>query len=466
MLRALLVYSLERIASLQHFYELENENIRCKAAEGMKVNWFGYMADRYFAALSAGAEEQAEETKQLRSRLDSYIEVIKSDKKENSVVYKLKQADVLKAKGYEMDIKKAALKYRQYADMPVIHGSNTLIMLITRFEEFISHFLSELYIMFPKKYLDNQSITFSELSSLNVEDVKNAIVDRQIDATMRESYKEWFKIFESHKLSFQEYSEELKTLEEVYARRNVLVHNSGKVNGSYLAMVKNSDKKVGELLPVDEEYLKKAFDAVNVIIFAMIIEAVKLVSTDKNEYLQAIFDQVFDHLCEGRYYLCSKVYSALKSSKHLDAMYRTMSTVNYWIAKIEIVGLNSVRSEIEDFDVSALNPMFALAKYVLLCEYDAAESLLDRLYPRKEIDANSLETWPLFVKFRTTEQYMRFKSKHTEDFKVATFEINVDNARENQGVQSNNSTEMIVNEDCGQSEDVGKKVEVELDPAI
>ena len=61
---------------------------------------------------------------------------------------------------------------------------------------------------------------------------------------------------------------------------------------------------------------------------------------------------------------------------------------------------------------------------------------------------------------------MRFKSKHAEDFKVATFEINVDNARENQGVQSNNSTEMIANEDCGQSEDVGKKVEVELVPAI
>ena len=222
-------------------------------------------------------------------------------------------------------------------------------------------------------------------------------------------------------------------------------------------MVKDSNKKIGEVLPVNEEYLRKAFDAINILIFAIIIEAAKLVKTDRNEYLQDIFTIAFDHLSEGRYYLCSKVYKSLMDSKYLDAMYRTMSTINYWISRIEMDGLDSVRSEINTFDVSALNPLFGLAKSVLLEDYDRAEAMISHLYKTEEINANMLETWPLFMNFRKTEQYERIKSAQAEDFKVATFEINTENERNDEGtnnsdavpkkeIDCHNQTEKVIDE--------------------
>lgn len=427
MLQSLLVDSLERISSLQHFYELENENIDKVATEGMRINCLGYLADRYFSMLTYIKSED-EEVEQLKKRLENFVEVMETNADEGSVIYRLKGVDHLKQAGYELDIKKASLQYRQYADMPVIHGSNTLIMLITRFEEFISNFMSDLYIMFPQKYLDKQSVTFSELSSSNIKDVKQLIIDRQLDSIMRDSYKEWFKIFESHKLSFKNYSDEMRILEEIYARRNILVHNSGRVNESYLALVKDSPYKIGEVLAVDKEYLANAFDAINILIFAIIIEAVKLIKTDKNEYLQSVFTVIFDSLCAKKYKLCGKVYNALLNSKELDALHKTMSTINYWICCIELNGLDSVKKEIESYDVSALAPIFDLAKNILLEDYECVMPILDVLYNKSDVNSHMLENWPLFMRFRKSAQYTAFKDRHAEDFNVATFELTTENA--------------------------------------
>lgn len=459
MLQSLLVNSLERIASLQHFYELENENIDKVATDGMNINRFGYFADRYFSMLTFIKEED-EEVERLKKRLEDFIEVIEANADEGSVVYRLKGANYLKEQGYELDIKKASIQYKQYEDMPVIHGSNTLIMLITRFEEFVSNFLSDLYVLFPQKYLDKQSVTFSELSSSNINDVKRLIIDRQLDATMRDSYKEWFKIFESHKLSFKNYDDEISILEEIYARRNILVHNSGRVNESYLAMVKNDSHKQGEVLTVDKEYLANAFDAINILIFAISIEAVKLIKSDKNEYLQSVFTMAFDSLCAKKYKLCSKVYRALLNSKNLDALHKTMSTVNYWICCIQMNGLDSVRAEIENYDVSALAPIFELAKHILLEEYEYSMDILEGLYSKRDVNAHMIENWPLFMKFRDSLQYATFKERHAEDFNVATFELTTESSLPS--IDESKSAVDTINDRSLSNEDKANQKEIAL----
>lgn len=425
----LLYYSLERIASLQNFYESEYEGIIEKANQGKKRNMFGPVVHQYFSMVVSNDSDNAEEISEFKKRLDSFVEIVHRPD-ETTIGYRIKNAEYWRAKGYELNLKKAANKYYQYSDMPIIHGSNTLIMLITRFEEFISNFLAELYMLFPQRYLDDQTICFSEVVNSSIEEITSKILAHRVDAIMRESYTEWFKIFENHKIPLDSYQEEMTILKEMYARRNILVHNSGQVNNSYLSSVEGSSNAIGDVLTVDQGYLANAFSAVNTLIFAIIVGAAKLTKEERNKYLEDVFDSAFEQLCDGKFLLCSKIFKSLLLNKYIDEEHRLMSQVNYWISEIELVGLETVQDEINRFDVSALNPKFSLAKDVLLENYDDVKRKLDDLYSRELIHAEELEIWPLFKKFRTTSQYFKFKTEHADDFRVTTYERGTDNSHE------------------------------------
>ena len=67
-----------------------------------------------------------------------------------------------------------------------------------------------------------------------------------------------------------------------------------------------------------------------------------------------------------------------------------------------------------------------------------------------------LETWPLFMNFRSSEQYKRFKNAHAEDFKVATFEINAES-----NLEDNSDTDVLGIEGCENQFE-----EENIDPAL
>ena len=99
-----------------------------------------------------------------------------------------------------------------------------------------------------------------------------------------------------------------------------------------------------------------------------------------------------------------------------------MSRVNYWIAKIENDGLQSVKEEIENFDTSALDKSFFMAKLILLKNYSSATTCIEDLCDKGELDNTAIEEWPLFKEYRKTDEYIKFKESHPELFGVLTSE--------------------------------------------
>lgn len=394
----------------------------------MKTTRFGYLMDMYFQILTNGSkeEQQRESFLQLKKQADQYLEILNISKDKNSenneIIYRIKNPIELEKKGFDLNIRKASSAYRQFSDMPVIRGSNTLIMLITRFEEFIAAFISELYILFPHKYLDAQQVSYSEIENIGVEAIRKKIINREIDAIMRESYVEWFKLFESHGMKFESCKSEMKLLKEIYARRNIFVHNSGKVNDIYLKNISDTQFSVGERLTIDEQYLSSAFGAIKIIVFTVLIEAARLIKEDKTEYLNDIFTSAYDELVEGQYPVCYNIFCILSQSALLDAETKTMSQINYWISAKEIVGLPTIKTEIEKFDVSALNRVFLLAKLLLLDKNSEATKVLEDLYNKKEFPISALEEWPLFKDYRNSKEYNIFRDKHPEIFGIASLE--------------------------------------------
>ena len=82
---------------------------------------------------------------------------------------------------------------------------------------------------------------------------------------MRKSYTVWFDIFKEHKMNLDNCKEECEFLKELYATRNILVHNCGIVNEQYLKNVTASKYKFGEKIKLDDNFVKKAFECVKTI---------------------------------------------------------------------------------------------------------------------------------------------------------------------------------------------------------
>ena len=74
-------------------------------------------------------------------------------------------------------------------------------------------------------------------------------------------------------------------------------------------------------------------------------------------------------------------------------------SVNRWIALKKLRGIEAIRGEVLQWDISALQKQFELARSVLLDEPAAVQLARDMLQS-EEIDQTSIDSWPLFEDIR------------------------------------------------------------------
>jgi len=422
-MHSLIRNTLDNIDSLWNYYIITLPTVEKKAKEGRKKNHIGFCIDIYFSMLVGKQIIKKEENKEsLKKYVEKYVEVMEVNEEEGRVQYRIKDYETLCPNGKKKEISKMVKEYYRFAEMPILHSVNTLIMLITKFEEGISDFLSALYQLFPQKYINNQTVSFSEVEGKTPEEIKETIIAREVDELLRQKYSEWFKLFAQHKIEFSSCNEQMESLREIYARRNIWVHNSGYVNDQYISNVPNTQYNKGDTLPVDKEYLEKAFVCIKAIIYTLYLEASKICDDDKNVYVYKIFEYAFEELKNKEYILCSLVFSIIRNNKFCSEQVKYMSKINYWIAQKELGNYENIKSEIEALDTSALSEEFEMAKYILLEDYERATNIIEYIYNSK-ITKDELVEWPLFMKYRNSEEYSAFVEKHKEDFDVSSFAL-------------------------------------------
>jgi hypothetical protein len=98
-----------------------------------------------------------------------------------------------------------------------------------------------------------------------------------------------------------------------------------------------------------------------------------------------------------------------------------MRKVNYWISMKNLYGLESIKKEIEEYDVSAMEGQFKVAKACLLNEFKEINSLLEQ-YINTQIQPQSIEDWPLFIQYRKSSEYRNFKKTHSVDFEKQVYD--------------------------------------------
>lgn len=345
------------------------------------------------------------------------LEIIEDKEDKKNVQYRLK--DSKKYAKYELDPIIAERKISSLFEQPIILNDSVLIMLLIRYENIISELYKRLLKAFPDAYLKEKSITYSELISMNsnIDEIKKAFIETEIDEFMRRPLKEWYGVFEQkHKLRF-DFGAEFEQFREIYYRRNVVVHNQGKANSSYLGGVSEKYKcDLGKRLTPTADYLHEAFDCTRIVLVETFLGMSKL-AVDNKDIINNLFAIGYEYMQKGKWIVSKYIFNALNKMKGQKDADIWCNTVNFYVSCKNLDGIESIREDVEKMDVSLMKPRLAIAKPALLDDFMEISASLEVLLGNG-ISVNEVKTWPLLVQYRESDEYKSFINRHKDIFEI------------------------------------------------
>ncbi|MBC3269000.1 hypothetical protein HU765_03615 [Pseudomonas sp. SWRI81] len=306
---------------------------------------------------------------------------------------------------------------RHSKSLPIDTMERSLFVnIFSCYDKFVGELVFAIYRCAPHLYKNiNRDMPLSEvLNYASIDDLKEVVLDKEVESLRRKSYIEQFKEFENRfGLPLTKF-ESWPNFVEMGQRRNLFTHCDGIVSKQYLQICKEQNCKVdksvnaGDQLKIGGKYF---FSACHVAaeVATMLGQTLwrKLIPDDLEvadiSLNRLIFDFLQDESWKNAISLSKFALSLPKISKEV---YKRMYAVNYAIALKAIDQPAAAKSVLDKFDWSATTYDFRLAYEVLVGDLDLASDLMVRLGQDGEfITELSYHDWPLFRDFRETEQF-------------------------------------------------------------
>jgi hypothetical protein len=314
--------------------------------------------------------------------------------------------------------------------------------IFCEFDSFIGSLLKAMY----NKNTDllkgiSREITFRELLDFgNLEAVKVNMLEKEVDTIRRESYVDQFATLERKfgiktLRDFKEWGEFV----ELAQRRNILVHNGGRVSEQYLLICDREDFKfekrpnIGDLVDHDGKYFSRAIIVVSKVAF-MLTQTLwrKTFPLEVEKANEVANHTIYDLLVDKRWNTAAE-FSEFALT---DVMRKGLSEISLRIRIVNAaIGLKFSEKEqaairlIDSFDWTASYRDFRLATAVLKNQYAEAAELMREIGKKGElVHELAYHQWPLFFKFRESNEFQQayeetygisFISKAVKDANVA-----------------------------------------------
>jgi hypothetical protein len=169
----------------------------------------------------------------------------------------------------ELELLVEVLTYRlqSLTAYPKMTHEMALIYLVALFDAFTVDCLSSVLAERPEMLRSSKQITYER--ALEFEDraalIAHLIEREMIDVGYKSVADQAEYIHQKLNIRLEESGVTIAELTELHARRNLLVHSRGVVNSVYIAATRNNVTRVGDRLTVDDAYLKRALDALDMV---------------------------------------------------------------------------------------------------------------------------------------------------------------------------------------------------------
>ncbi len=438
MFSAMADYFSSQLKISRAYYIMQYKNVEQASKKGRKYNYLGAMIDFYLCKTVQGdtsffETESGRKIIEMIQKTTTIEEIVTGESKSFSVKY---NRELVSSKLNELNIQKASQEFEKYCQLIDIHNSNALVSLLIRLESFFQDYFEWLVKKYPDKYLQEKNIKYSEILKYDFDGLKQQLTREAADAIMSQPLREWLRIIRSHKYKLDSLNPYLEEFNEIYYRRNIIVHNKGEVNRMYLSNVRDCQTELGTQLHLDKSYILNAYSTAIIIIYGLLYATLKSNPDDLLPYLSFLFNTGFNHMLEGDWKIGKFIFSTLSKDQNQEEIDIVLSQINLWICKKNSGEFKEIKDEITQTDYSAMNASIKMAKEMLLNNYDLGTYYLEEAIKSGQLSPDLVESWPIFIQYRKTKQYKQFKERHAvqiEEQSVRQDDLNIGETSANDG---------------------------------
>ena len=370
--------------------------------------------------------------KSIESEMDS-IKAILNKMVEENIAAKTEDEDNLSYslidESFLKEFVQCSRPIKSYSRSKILITRSFLVSLISQWDAFIGAIIRGIFN--AKTEIINssdKSFTFSSISSFkSIEDVRDYLVEQEVDTVLRKSHIDQIKYLETKSsLAFLDKKDSWKLFVEATERRNLFVHTDGRVSDQYLNQCKEygisvpSNINTNSYLEVSALYFRSLCDY-------LIDLSVRLVHSIWRKLLPNDLEESESSLLNlSVALLASEIYEPVTSILTFGLSWRTFGSdkirLYMLINQAQSLKWSGKNEEciqlLKKEDWSAKSDNIILPKLVLEDNFSEAAELVKKIGPNNpEFTPDSYQDWPVFKEFRKSQEFLStFRETFGTDF--------------------------------------------------
>ncbi len=303
-----------------------------------------------------------------------------------------------------------------------------LIGVVSALEHYEALAIAECLRIRPEKYLSrDRSVSLSEIIDIgSIDELKNSLLDRDVNSIMRENATEQMRKIEAileSKESISANYEKWNELIEIMERRNLFAHSNGIVNDIYIRNTKKLnakfDRRIGEELFVTSKYFEESLD--NVFEFGCNLIQVmwrKMAPDEQKAADDRLGTLGYSLIERGKYSLAVRVLKLAGRMRGKKEEYRRrMDVVNLANAYRLLGSQLEANATLDAEDWSIVDDAFKVSVSAVRGNVEQVVQLIKMWSPHERVvGMGGFETWPVFYGIRDTEAFKAaFKERFGRD---------------------------------------------------
>jgi hypothetical protein len=251
------------------------------------------------------------------------------------------------------------------------------------------------------------AFTLEELTQYSsIDEAREVLITRRIDSLLMESIDGWAKwLGRTVSVDLSEIVGDWKVIREIFARRNILVHADGRISARYLQVLRSASidvtgLTVGQELQVSRPYLEDALERLLALGTLLVFRIwSRLQKTGLNESAGwVVSNQNF--LVRNQMWTAVQLVSDQFISVECLRSTSLALRINGWLASKRSKGVESIASEVSEWDTTGLARRYEMIKYLLLDEVELARPIVSQEIEGHRLSKFETKTHPLFIEYR------------------------------------------------------------------